>query len=362
MLMKNENKPLHVFSSGPRFIFDRAAWLRASAISAVLCCSMLLSGSARADGSPVQAQGASGPRAFFPEPVFNYGTVMVGETVKHTFTFTNTGDQTLEIQDVKSTCGCTTAGAWSRRTEPGKSGSIPVEFHTGHFNGPVVKEVSVSCNEPGRKTFVLRLQGIVWHPITVSPAGATFSGVLENPTNMYRTIRITNQEDYPLILREPKSNQRAVAADIITNELGKSYELTVRLVPPLGGGHVFGEITIPTSSTNMPVIAVPVWAIAQPAVMVLPARLELPVGPFTNQLTRAVSVRNNDSAPLELSDLAVSAKGVEAKVFELQKGQNFSVVLSFPLGFAATKGQTFELSFKSNNPKFALVTVPITAQ
>lgn len=323
---------------------------------------MLLSGPARAEAPPVQEQGASGPRAFFPEPVYNFGTVIVGETVKHSFAFTNTGDQTLEIQDVKSTCGCTTAGAWSRRTEPGKSGSIPVEFHTGHFNGPVVKEVSVTCNEPGHKTFVLKLQGVVWHPIAVSPAGATFSGVLENPTNMFRTIRITNQEDYPLILREPKSNQRAVAAEIITNEPGKSYELTVKLVPPLGAGHVFGEISIPTSSTNMPVITVPVWAIAQPAVMVLPARLELPVGPFTNQLTRSISVRNNDSAPLELSDVTVSAKDVEAKVYELQKGENFSVLLGFPVGFAATRGQTFELSFKSNNPKFPVVKVPITVQ
>jgi hypothetical protein len=226
----------------------------------------------------------------------------------------------------------------------------------------VVKEVSVTCNDPGHKGLVLRLQGIIWHPITVSPAGATFSGVLENPTNMYRTIRITNQEDHPLILREPESNQRAVAAEIITNEPGKSYELTVRLVPPLGGGHVFGEINIPTSSTNMPVITVPVWAIAQPAVMVLPARLELPVGPLTNQLTRTVSVRNNDSAPLALSDIAVSAKNVDAKVYELQKGQNFSVVLSFPVGFASSRGETFELSFKSNNPKFSVVRVPISVQ
>ena len=323
---------------------------------------MLLSGPARAEVQPAQAQGTGGPHAFFPESVFDFGTVTVGATVKHTFTFTNTGDQALEITDVKSTCGCTTAGAWSRRTEPGKSGSIPVEFHTGHFNGPVVKEVTVTCNEPNKKNVVLRLQGVVWHPIAISPAGATFSGVLDNPTNMFRTIRITNQEDYPLILREPKSNQRAVAAEILTNEPGKSYELTVKLVPPLGAGHVFGEISIPTSSTNMPVITVPVWAIAQPAVMVLPGRLELPVGPFTNQVSRAVSVRNNDSAPLELSDVTVSAKGVEAKVYELQKGQNLSVVLSFPVGFAAKKGETFELSFKSNNPKFSVVKVPITVQ
>jgi hypothetical protein len=301
-----------------------------------------------------------GPRIYFPEPIYDFGTTIVDHVVNHTFVFTNVGNQVLELQEVKSTCGCTTAGEWSHRVEPGKGGVIPVEFHPGpHFNGPVVKPVMVSCNDTSRMGLTLQVKGIVWHPIDVVPSSAAFSGVLETPTNLFRTIRITNQEDQPLILSEPRSNQRAIAADIITNEPGRSYELTVRLVPPLGAGNVFGEISLKTSSTNMPTIAVPVWAIAQPAVMVLPPQLDLPPGPFTNKVTRSVSVRNNGSAPLELSDLALSITGVDAKLYELQKGQYFTVMLTFPEGFERAKGQPIELSFKSNNPKFPLLRVPI---
>jgi hypothetical protein len=304
----------------------------------------------------------AGPRIQVAEPIYDFGTVVVDAVVKHVFTFTNIGNQTLEITEVKSTCGCTAAGAWSRKTEPGQSGTIPVEFHTGHFNGPVIKPVTVTCNDTNQAGLTLQLKGIVWHPIEVSPPSATFSGVLDNPTNMSRTIWITNREDKPLVLSEPKSNQRMVAAEVITNEPGKSYELTVRLVPPLGGGNVFGEITIPSSSTNMPVITVSVFAIAQPAVMVLPNRVDLPAGPFTNKLTRSVSIRNNGSTPLELSDLAITAKGVDAKLYELQKGMNYTVMLNFPEGFEPAIGQTFELSFKSNNPKFPVLRVPIGRQ
>jgi hypothetical protein len=50
---------------------------------------------------------------------------------------------------------------------------------------------------------------------------------------------------------------------------------------------------------------------------------------------------------------------VEAKLYELQKGQNFTVMLTFPEGFEGGKGDTFELSFKSNNPKFPSLRVPI---
>ena len=303
----------------------------------------------------------SGPHAYFPAPVYDFGTVVVGQVVKHVFVLTNTGSQTLEIKEVKSTCGCTTAGAWTRTIEPGKGGTIPVEFHTDHVNGPVTKPVMVTCSDTNQPGLTLELKGVVWHPIVILPAAAAFSGVLDSPTNMYRTIRITNQEDHPLVLSEPKSNQRSLAADLVTNVPGQVYELTIRLVPPLGGGNVFGEITISTSSTNMPVVRVPVWAIAQPAVMVLPPRVELPSGPFTNKVTRSVSIRNNGSTPLELSDLAINAQGVDAKLYELQKGQNFTVMLNFPEGFQAAKGQNLELSFKSNNPKFPMLRVPIGA-
>jgi len=304
----------------------------------------------------------AGAKAYFPEPIYEFGTVVVGQVVKHVFVLTNTGSQTLEIKEVKSTCGCTTAGAWTRTIEPGKGGTIPVEFHTDHVNGPVTKPVMVTCNDTNQPGLTLQLKGVVWHPIVILPAAAAFSGVLDSPTNMYRTVRITNQEDHPLVLSEPKSNQRSIAADLVTNVPGQVYELTIRLVPPLGGGNVFGEISVPTSSTNMPVVRVPVWAIAQPAVMVLPPRVELPTGPFTNKLTRSVSIRNNGSTPLEISDVAINAPGVDAKLYELQKGQNFTVMLNFPEDFQLAKGQNLELSFKSNNPKFPVLRVPIGRQ
>ena len=330
-----------------------------SAAWSLLLGSFLIGIASKAE-NPAPAAGP-GARILFSEPTFDFGTVIVGSTVKHVFTFTNTGDAVLEIRDVTSTCGCTAAGQWSRRVEPGKSGTVPVEFHTGHFNGPVVKPVTVLCNASDKGSVILQLKGIVWHPIDVVPSSAAFSGALDTPASLVRTIHITNREDVPLLLGAPKSNQRAIAAEIITNQPGKAYELSVNLVPPLGAGNVFGEITIPTSSTNMPVLSVSVWAVAQPAVMVLPPQVEVPAGPLTNQITRSISVRNNGGTALELSELAFNTPGADAKLYELQKGQFFQVLLTFPKGFQQTSGQSMQLSFKSNNPKFPELKVPIIA-
>lgn len=96
-----------------------------------------------------------------------------------------------------------------------------------------------------------------------------------------------------------------------------------------------------------------------PALSIQPARVELPPGPLAQKLTRSIAVRNYAAKALELSELSLSIKGVEAKLIELEKGKFFNVILTFPEGFDRTNGQPMELSLKSNNPQFPLVRVPI---
>src|SRR6516162_5525763 len=67
----------------------------------------------------------SGPKIQFAEPNFDFGKVDSGELVKHEFVFTNSGNQVLEVRDVRASCGCTTPGNWDRQVEPGKTGKIP---------------------------------------------------------------------------------------------------------------------------------------------------------------------------------------------------------------------------------------------
>lgn len=75
------------------------------------------------------------PKIQFDSTTFNFGRVKSGEIVKHSFVFTNSGTATLEIMDVKTGCGCTTAGAWDKKVEPGKTGIIPLQFNSTGFGG-----------------------------------------------------------------------------------------------------------------------------------------------------------------------------------------------------------------------------------
>src|SRR5262245_19519889 len=63
--------------------------------------------------------GNAGPRIHFQTPVYDFGKIKSGDPAKYTFIFTNVGDAVLILTNVQPQCGCTTAGEWSRRVEPG---------------------------------------------------------------------------------------------------------------------------------------------------------------------------------------------------------------------------------------------------
>src|SRR5689334_404403 len=95
------------------------------------CLLAISSANLRADTAPAPApaappastdtNAAAGPKIQFDNSNFDYGKAMVGQPVKHTFWFTNVGDATLELTAVSPGCGCTTAGEWTKKAEPGQS-------------------------------------------------------------------------------------------------------------------------------------------------------------------------------------------------------------------------------------------------
>ena len=144
----------------------------------------------------------SGPRIEFATNVFNFGKVSSGEVVRHDFVFTNVGDATLEIKEVRPGCGCTTAGTWDKQVEPGKTGTIPLQLNSANMGGAVTKSATVTCNDPGKPKVVLQITGTVWKPIEVTPTTAVFNVSDESETNVTKVVRIVNNLEEPLELSD----------------------------------------------------------------------------------------------------------------------------------------------------------------
>ena len=305
------------------------------------------------------ATNASSPHIVFATPVYDFGKVKSGDAVKYTYIFTNTGDAVLELKDVHPTCGCTTAGEYTRKAEPGQTGTIPIQFNSGNYPaGGVIKAITVSCNDKTQPTVMLQLKGTIWKPIDLVPQYAVFN-VPDDAPAASTIIRVINNTDQPITVSPPECNNPALAVTITNTQPGKEFQLTVSLVPPLTARNITGQITLKTSSTNAPVVNLPVYANVQASVLVMPKPVLLPLTPLQNQVPVSFTIQNNSANALTLSEPAINVPGVDFQIKPTQIGRVYYVTLTFPQGFELHQGQPVVFTVKTSNPKFPVIEVPI---
>lgn len=312
-----------------------------------------------AAGLALAANDAPQPRIQFAELVHDFGKIEAGAVMWHSFVFTNTGNATLTITDVRPGCGCTTAGTWDREVEPGKTGSIPLKFNSTDFSGSVAKSATITCNDPTQGNIYLQLKATISRPVEVTPATVYFSLSAEAATNETRAVRIVSNLETPLTLSAPECTNQAFRTELATITPGKEFELRVTAQPRPGVTREQGSVTLRTSATNSPLLTIPVYANVQPAVVVAPSQLALPAGPLATPLRPSVTIRNTGTNAMTLSDAAVNIPGATVEVKESQPGKVFALAVTFPAGLKLETGRTGEVSVKSSHPSFPVIKVPV---
>ena len=302
---------------------------------------------------------AVGPQVRFSEMVFDFGKIKSTDVALHTFVVTNVGDAELELTSVVPGCGCTTAGDWDRKIQPGKTGKIPIQFNPSKFTGLVTnKYISVTCNDLAQPNHTLYLHALVWTPIDVLPTPHLYFMPIEGePTNELKTLRIVSNLPESVTLEAPKSANPSFKMALTTLQPGKEFELRVTYDPPASNAIPSGQITIKTSSTNMPQLDISTYAMVQPALVAMPGQIRLPANATPVGYRHSAIIQNRGSAPVTLSDAAVNAEGVIVTMTEILSGKQFKFDLDIPPKFEIKPG--LELTVKTTHPKYPVFHVPI---
>ena len=102
------------------------------------------------------------PQITANESVYQFGTVLEGVVVTHTFVLTNNGDEALAITSVHTSCGCTTTDLAKKNLAPGESVNLDAILDTVGFGGrTITKMIYVESNDPANPKLVLQLKGTV---------------------------------------------------------------------------------------------------------------------------------------------------------------------------------------------------------
>ena len=108
----------------------------------ILGVMLLLIGHANAQSAKAQ----NGPVITFEKSTHDFGDIVQGDKVEHTFTFTNTGNEPLLITNVNVQCGCTTPIYPRDPVPPGAKAEITVGFNSAGKMGLQNKSVTLVSN------------------------------------------------------------------------------------------------------------------------------------------------------------------------------------------------------------------------
>ncbi len=112
------------------------------------------------------------------ESKFDFGEVFQGEKVRHVFEFVNAGDETLEIERVRSSCGCTAVLVSEKSIPPGGKGELQANFDSARFRNTVSKTIYLYSNDPVRPVMQFYIKGKVLETVAVTPAQIHFGRLL----------------------------------------------------------------------------------------------------------------------------------------------------------------------------------------
>jgi len=194
------------------------------------------------------------------DSAYNFGTLYQGEKAEAAFEIKNVGKDTLVINRVESSCGCTAVLACVNRIPPNGIAKIVVTFNSAGILGPVRKYVSVLSNDPQKPEVEFEIFGNVLVEIDLDQPDFTFyNAVVGKPAKA--TVTLKNIVSKPITLVGIENPYEAIKIDFNKTTIQPSETLTLSAtMTPKEPGVMLGSIKILTDSDRQKTVEIKVYA------------------------------------------------------------------------------------------------------
>lgn len=276
-----------------------------------------------------------GPSAVVADPVFDAGTLPVGQPIEAEFVIQNQGDAPLEITQVHPACGCTVA-SYDETIEPGASGMVRALVDTTSEVGPNAKAISVFTNDPQNPRIQLSIESNVKPFLTLEPGYARFTSFVHDDrdqsipqilwTDDFQDLEITAvelpQSWVDVSYRETTDTESS------DNGVGKQWRIDVTLSKAAPVGLLADRVLLRTNHPQQKVVEIPISGFVRPMVAVTPPELNFGKIDPADAQKWGILVRNFGSAPLQIEGVDSTIEGIEVAVEPLQEGQHYKLVFT----------------------------------
>lgn len=248
------------------------------------------------------------PRVAFQSVAHDFGRISDDRNVRTTFGFTNNGPGTLNILDIRTTCGCTVPELAKNEYAPGESGEITVVFNPNNRRGHQDRYVTVMTNDPASPNVALRVQADVQPLIEVEPMLAQFgevrrgdsSAVLIELAGRYEQFELT----HATVTRGEGVSVEVLPTEDVDEESGvvRRSGLMISLDAEQSIGRLFAQVTVrvvgPDGQLALRTVNVTGEVVGD--LRLVPGRLNLGMVGADGRFTRQVRVMSNDAKPFKI--------------------------------------------------------------
>ncbi|MGB8684923.1 MAG: DUF1573 domain-containing protein [Candidatus Binatus sp.] len=299
------------------------------------------------------------PKAVASDALYDFGSALEGTMVKHTFTIKNVGQGYLDIQGVKTSCGCTTGDPSKMHVAPGDTTDIAVAFDTHFQKGHQVRTITVATNDPNNPQVAMTMQGIVKRQVEAVPGEVAF-GDLKRGTEETKELLVNdlNPARGTFSVGPVSNSNSSIKVEQLKRPDGKPGALIrVSLLKTMPVGPFDDSIKI---TTNRVPLQVDVFGTVTGDLNIDPAQVSFGIVPHGQDIVRIFKVSNQGPHPIKVLDVASSTPAVGAVAEPVTPGKEYKVTVT--LRHSTPEGQLRgNLTIKTDDPDQATLNVPFYA-
>lgn len=304
------------------------------------------------------AGGSPGPEISFAETVHDAGEVWEGARISHTFTFTNAGDEILEITGIRTTCGCTAAVLSEKRIAPGESGRIQGSFNTRGYRGRRSMPIFVSSNDPRNPTVRLTIQTTVRNAASFNPRSINFGTVRHGEAVSRELTLAFAGESVPIIgISTHPSFIRTRIKEAENTEEGL-VRLEATLPPDAPVGRHRGSVTVRLDHPEVKEVFARLHAVVEGPMNYSPPVLFFSEEEQRRETVKGVRLVNRGDRPVTILNVESDLPQFRAEARVLREGEEFEISVTSPPGTDPAR-RAGEIIIRTDHPLQSSVRVPL---
>ncbi|MEQ8317642.1 MAG: DUF1573 domain-containing protein [Phycisphaerales bacterium] len=278
-------------------------------------------------------------------PIVDMGTILDTEPVSGTIRFRNSGNMSLTVPSVSSTCGCTVAELPKNEFEPGESVELEVTFDPrGKTAGRHEQTVTFRTNDRANPMVAVKVRAFIKPLISIEPLQVNLGAVTKH-TRKETLISLTGSQESFEAFHVTLVGDGAKYFDVeilgtdplqVEGETVARTDILVSLRDDAPPGRAQALAAVRTNEDRRKLVTVPVGAQVEGDVVINPTRMSLGTLSVGRQVDEVIEIRHGrneafritgvELRPLQPTDMAPMAIDYSVEPMDAEAGANGKAV------------------------------------